>query len=61
MMQHDYELQASIGSSNPGWRSEEQDHAAPGIKLGRDVTAQLGPVVGLERATNLVSGLNEDR
>jgi len=34
--------------------------AAAGTKLGRDVTAQVWPLIVLERAANLASGLNKD-
>jgi len=32
----------------------------PGTKLDRDVTAQVGPLIVLERAANLAGGLNKD-
>ena len=47
-------------SANPGWRGEERVPRQAGTKLGRDVTAQVGPLIVLERAANLASGLNKD-
>jgi len=43
------------------WMAQRREgSAAAGTKLGRDVTAQVGPLIVLERAANLASGLNKD-